>query len=225
MGKCAALFSSCGAVVTPRGRDAVFDGSQVRECGQRSQRGLGAVPASVRRTLLQSEKVEVVGADVDDGEDHDRPGDGLVEGDVLVKRNEPVEERRPEQGDDIAAHSEQNDAAIEVEHGRTTAGLRGTPAGRLLRDPRPPRWSDRRGSLSLAVARPTGTYNRQAIAKDGANVGVVWVKLVLNVRREKEDGLDARPHQQKQNLCRVVVAWSFASFAGRAHTSVSAARP
>ena len=66
-------------------------------------------------------EVDHVGDDVDDREDDDGPGDGLVERDVLVEGDERVQGRAAQQGDEIAADREEDERSIDVEDecGRT----------------------------------------------------------------------------------------------------------
>ena len=65
-------------------------------------------------TLLNADHVEVVGTDVKEGEEEDGPGNGLVEGDVLVQRHDTADEGVPDQGDEIPAHRHQDDPAIKI---------------------------------------------------------------------------------------------------------------
>ena len=65
--------------------------------------------------------VDHVGSDVDKGEEDDRPGDHLVEGDVLVKGDEVIERGASEEGDEVPADGEEDkdDIDVEDEGGRT----------------------------------------------------------------------------------------------------------
>ena len=51
---------------------------------------------------------------MEEGEEEDGPGNGLVEGDVLVQRHDTADEGVPDQGDEIPAHRHQDDPAIKI---------------------------------------------------------------------------------------------------------------
>ena len=67
-------------------------------------------------------EVDHVRDDVDDGEDDDGPGDGLVERDVLVEGDDLVQGRAAEDRDEVAAHREEDERDVDVQHerGRTS---------------------------------------------------------------------------------------------------------
>ena len=64
-------------------------------------------------------EVDHVGDNVDNREDDDGPGDGLVERDVLVEGDERVQGRAPEERDEVAADGEKDERDIDVEHERS----------------------------------------------------------------------------------------------------------
>lgn len=64
-------------------------------------------------------EVDHVRDDVDDGEDDDGPGDGLVERDVLIERNERAKRRAAQDGDEVAADGEEDERDIDVEDERS----------------------------------------------------------------------------------------------------------
>jgi len=64
---------------------------------------------------------------VDPGEEKNRPGDQLVEGDVLVELDDPVQGRLAGQRDERSADGEQDEGDVDVEHqgGRSGNHVRG----------------------------------------------------------------------------------------------------
>jgi len=80
-----------------------------------SQDGLGS--------LLNVEVVQIVAADVNEGEQKDGPGDDLVEAEVLVDGDDAVDEGVPDEGDEVPADRDEDDGAAKVENGSTCLRL------------------------------------------------------------------------------------------------------
>ena len=87
----------------PGGKVSLEEGGELcatRLCGSVSERELG--------------KVDHVRHDMHDSTNDNRPGGGLMEGDVLVKGNELVKGCATEQRDEIAADGEKDEADIDM---------------------------------------------------------------------------------------------------------------
>ena len=67
-------------------------------------------------------EVDHVGDDVNDGEDDDGPGDGLVERDVLVEGDKRVQGRAPEERDEVTADGEEDEGNVDVEDESSCTG-------------------------------------------------------------------------------------------------------
>ena len=67
-------------------------------------------------------EVDHVGDDVNDGEDDDRPGDSLVERNVLIEGNERVEGRLAKKRDEVTANREKDEGHIDMEDERSRTG-------------------------------------------------------------------------------------------------------
>ena len=67
-------------------------------------------------------EVEHVSSDVDDSPKDDRPGGSLVEGDILVERNDVVQGCLTQQGDEVPTNREQDKGDIDVEDESSSPG-------------------------------------------------------------------------------------------------------
>jgi len=61
-------------------------------------------------------KVDHVRDNVNDGADNNRPGSGLVEGNILVKGDDLVERCATEEGDELASDGEEDEDDIDVQN-------------------------------------------------------------------------------------------------------------
>ena len=57
----------------------------------------------------------VLRCDVDDGPEDDRPGDHLMESDVLIEGDNVVERRAPEDGDEVPADGEEDEDHVDMQ--------------------------------------------------------------------------------------------------------------
>lgn len=63
--------------------------------------------------------------------DNDRPSDGFVEQDVLIKRYNVVQERGPQDGNEVSTDREQDQPTIKVDHcSRSSSDPQGHPKRR-----------------------------------------------------------------------------------------------
>jgi len=102
--------------------DPACDTGASCEVGQ--QEGNKPVFCRVCRRNGELCKVEHVGDSVNDRPEDDRPGGGLVEGDVLVEGNDIVQRSAAQHGDKASAHGEQDkgDVDMQNESGSTSDG-------------------------------------------------------------------------------------------------------
>lgn len=105
--------------------DHAHEGEQHHVAGPAGARGkVGEQPAVEAQVVLGRHlgKVVPVGNGVHPRPKDNGPGGRDVKGDVLVKLDDAVEGRLPQQRDERAAHGEQHDADVDVQHQRRGAG-------------------------------------------------------------------------------------------------------
>lgn len=73
-------------------------------------------------------KVAVMGEGMEEGEEDDTPGDGLVECDGLVEGYDAVEGGRTKPGDEGPADREENDARVDMKNQSSSTGDRESDA-------------------------------------------------------------------------------------------------
>lgn len=110
--------SECG------GHDPASGSGTGDEVGGDEREELLARRLRVRVDDRELGEVDHVRDDVDDGEDDDGPGDGLVERDVLVEGDERVQRGPAEERDEVAANGEQDERNVDVEDERSGTGDR-----------------------------------------------------------------------------------------------------
>ena len=127
-----------------------------------------------------------MGDDVNDGPKDNGPGGSLVEGDVLVERNDVVQGRLTQQGDEVPAYREQDKGNVDVENEGSS------PSGG---------W-EKFGETYFRVS--DRKRRTEPVSEHSPGVVVIIIQLIVNESQGKDKEVEEYPDEEKQTTATLV---------------------